>query len=95
MLPNSATSNSSTTLFNSLNEATNQLASLNRSARAANALVTGGRRDNAVNLIWTNDFQGSIDEDIKNFGQQWNAGWFLNPKYDDTDFIGPLYKFRS
>lgn len=69
MRPN-ATLNSSTALYNSLNESTNQFASLNRSARAANALV-------GAHLIATNDFQNSIDEDIQNFGQQWNAGWFL------------------
>lgn len=66
----SATSNST----NSLNENTNQLASLNRSVRAANALIASSGRDNAAHFIWTNGFQGSVDEDVMNFGQQWNAG---------------------
>lgn len=69
-----ATSNSSTPLFNSLNEATIQLASLNRSVRAANAL----NAENGVHLSGTKDFKGLVDEDIKNFGQKWNTGWFLS-----------------
>lgn len=90
--PSDATLNSSATLFNSLNETTNQLASLNRSVRAANALVTSSVRDNPITLIWTNDFHGSIDEDIGNFGQQWNAGWFCDPKNYET---GSLYIFSA